>query len=58
MVVLLSAPRGRISAARMLAHRSEADQACGIVIRPSRGDAPAPEPAPVARPRVAVGGVS
>lgn len=58
MVVLLSAPRGRISAARMLAHRNETDDAYGIVIHPPRGDAPAPEPVPAGRPRVAAGGAS
>lgn len=58
MVVLLSVPRGRISAARLLAHRNETEDAYGIIIRPPRGDAPAPETVPAGRPRVAVGGAS
>jgi hypothetical protein len=35
MVVLLSAPRGRISAARLAAHRDEVEKAYGIIIRPA-----------------------
>jgi len=54
MVVLLSAPRGRISAARMAAHRDEREEAYGIVIRPARGTTAAEPPA--ARPRLMTGG--
>lgn len=44
MLVLLSAPRGRVSAARLAAaHREDVEEAYGIVIRPGRT-----EPAPVA----------
>lgn len=42
MVVLLSMPRGRISAARLNAKRDEVEQAYGIIIRPA-GVAPAGE---------------
>jgi hypothetical protein len=57
MVVLLSAPRGRISAARVVAaHRDETEEAYGIIIRPPRVTVPAPEANP--RPRLTVGGVS
>lgn len=51
MVVLLSAPRGRISAARMAARRDEEEEAFGIIIRPARVEAPA-EPARAPRPRL------
>jgi hypothetical protein len=55
MVVLLSAPRGRISAARLAAaRREEAEEAYGIIIRPPRL-APAEGERP-ARPRLTVGG--
>jgi hypothetical protein len=54
MVVLLSAPRGRISAARMVARRGE-EEAYGIIIRPA-GVAPAADAVPAARPRLTVGG--
>ena len=54
MVVLLSAPRGRISAARMLANRDEGEEAYGIIIRPPRIAAVDAVTAP--RPRVTVGG--
>jgi hypothetical protein len=57
MLVLLSAPRGRINAARMLAHRDETDEAYGIIIRPPRLAAPAAD-VPAARPRLTVGGQS
>lgn len=53
MVVLLSAPRGRISAARMVARRGEVDEAYGIIIRPA---GVAPDAVPAARPRLTVGG--
>jgi hypothetical protein len=56
MVVLLSAPRGRISAARMAARRDEVEEAYGIIIRPSR--VAEAEAAPAARPRLTVGGES
>lgn len=53
MVVLLSVPRGRISAARLNAKRDEVEQAYGIIIRPA-GVAPAGEAVRDARgPRVA-----
>lgn len=55
MVVLLSAPRGRISAARLAARRDEADEAYGIIIRPPRLAPPAEGERP-ARPRLTVGG--
>jgi hypothetical protein len=55
MLVLLSAPRGRISAARMVAaQRDEREEAFGIIIRPPRMAAPADADAP--RPRLTVGG--
>lgn len=57
MMVLLSAPRGRISAARMLAHRDEAGEAYGIIIRPPRVVLPA-DAAPAPRPRLTGGGES
>jgi hypothetical protein len=56
MVVLLSAPRGRISAARMAAQRSETDEAYGIIIRPPRLVVPAADVNPAPRPRMSVGG--
>jgi hypothetical protein len=56
MVVLLSAPRGRISAARMLAHRDEREEAYGIIIRPPRVGVPAEDVSPAARPRLTGGG--
>lgn len=55
MVVLLSAPRGRISAARMVARRGEVEEAYGIIIRPA-GVVPAADAVPAARPRLTVGG--
>lgn len=55
MVVLLSAPRGRISAARMLAHRDDVEEAYGIIIRPPRLAAPM-DAMTAPRPRVTVGG--
>jgi hypothetical protein len=55
MVVLLSAPRGRISAARMVARRGEVEEAYGIIIGPA-GVAPAADAVPAARPRLTVGG--
>lgn len=56
MVVLLSAPRGRISAARLAAAgRDEAGEAYGIIIRPPRTAVPAAD-VPPARPRLTVGG--
>jgi hypothetical protein len=55
MVVLLSAPRGRISAARMAARRDEVQEAYGIIIRPPRVTPPADGERP-ARPRLTVGG--
>ena len=56
MVVLLSAPRGRISAARLAAaRRDEAHEAYGIIIRPPRVMAQAQDERP-ARPRLTVGG--
>ena len=59
MVVLLSAPRGRISAARVVAaHRDETDEAYGIIIRPPRLVVPAADVNPKPRPRMTVGGVS
>ena len=45
MVVLLSMPRGRISAARMAARRDEVEEAYGVLVRSARMDAPAAEPA-------------
>ena len=56
MVVLLSAPRGRISAARMAARRNETDEAYGIIIRPPRRVVPAADVNPPPRPRLTVGG--
>ena len=53
MVVLLSAPRGRISAARAAARRDE-EEAYGIIIRPARVSLPAEEA--VRAPRLTVGG--
>jgi hypothetical protein len=53
MVVLLSAPRGRISAARLAAaHRDEREEAYGIIIRPPLPADPAraEAAAPPARP--------
>lgn len=58
MVVLLSAPRGRISAARMAAQRDETDEAYGIIIRPPRVVVSAADVNPAPRPRMSVGGVS
>ncbi len=58
MVVLLSAPRGRISAARMAARRNEVEEAYGIIIRPARVEVPAADAARPARPRLTVGGES
>ncbi|HEX6913539.1 MAG TPA: hypothetical protein VF142_24245 [Longimicrobium sp.] len=56
MVVLLSAPRGRISAARLAARlaarRDQAGEAYGIIIRP----APPAEGERPARPRRTAGG--
>jgi hypothetical protein len=43
MLALLSAPRGRVSAARLLAKRDEVEEAYGIVIRPARTE-PAHDP--------------
>jgi hypothetical protein len=52
MVVLLSMPRGRISAVRLAARRDEVEQAYGIIIRPA-GMGPAREAVRDARgPRV------
>ena len=57
MVVLLSAPRGRISAARMMAaQRDRAEEAYGIIIRPARVTVPAADTDPAPRPRLTVGG--
>ena len=57
MVVLLSAPRGRISAARMMAaQRDAADEAYGIIIRPARRVVPAADVDPAPRPRLSMGG--
>ena len=59
MVVLLSAPRGRISAARVVAaHRDEAEEAYGIIIRPPRVTVPAADVNPKPRPRLTVGGAA
>lgn len=51
MVVLFSAPRGRISASRFAARTDEGQEAYGIIIRPARTDAPM-EPARTPRPRL------
>ncbi|HEX6042780.1 hypothetical protein [Longimicrobium sp.] len=51
MVVLLSAPRGRISAARLAAQRDEGEEAYGIIIRPARVVTET-EPARAPRPRL------
>jgi hypothetical protein len=52
MVVLLSMPRGRISAVRLAARRDEVEQAYGIIIRPA-GAAPADQAVRDARgPRI------
>lgn len=56
MVVLLSAPRGRISAARLAARRDEVEEAYGIIIRPPRAAVPVQDANPPARPRMTVGG--
>lgn len=48
MLALLSAPRGRVSAARLLAKRHETEEAYGIVIRPARAES-------VQEPRVVFG---
>jgi hypothetical protein len=56
MVVLLSAPRGRISAARMAAQVNEMEEAYGIIIRPPRLVVPTLEAARPPRPRLTVGG--
>ena len=58
MVVLRSAPRGRISAARMAARRDEVEEAYGIIIRPPRVTAPVQDAKLPARPRLTVGGES
>lgn len=55
MVVLLSMPRGRISATRLAARRDEVEAAYGIIIRPPRV-APAAEGERPVRPRLTVGG--
>lgn len=48
MVVLLSVPRGRISAARVAARDEVEEQAYGIIIRPA-GAAPADQAVRAAR---------
>ena len=51
MVVLLSAPRGRISASRFAVQKDEEEEAYGIIIRPARVEART-ETARAPRPRL------